>query len=225
MPLKLNEIERRVLGTLIEKWLTTPQGYPLSLNALVNGCNQKSARDPETSYTEQQVEQTCQALKTRSLAIQFFGAGARVPKWEEALCATAHLEKAEAAVLAELMLRGPQSEGELRSRASRMVDLPTLESLHAVLEQLRTRQEPLVQRLSEQGRVRGVRWAHTFYGEGEALPQAAPEAPAVVSGSFNASAASPTQLRQGYVGQADLEQRLAALEARVAELERRIQGL
>lgn len=214
MALKLTEIERRVLGTLIEKWLTTPQAYPLSLNALTNGCNQKSARDPETSYTEQQVEQTCMSLKTRSLAMQFFGAGARVSKWEEALSATMNLGKDEVAVLAELMLRGPQSEGELRSRASRMVDFPTLESLHATLESLRTRQEPLVQRLSEEGRTRGVRWAHTFYGEGEKLPQAAPEAPTTASGSLNATAVSPT-----------LDQRLAALEARVAELERKTLGL
>jgi len=214
MPLKLNEIERRVLGTLIEKWLTTPQAYPLSLNALTNGCNQKSARDPETSYTEQQVEQTCMSLKARSLAMQFFGAGARVSKWEEALSATMHLGKDEVAVLAELMLRGPQSEGELRSRASRMHDFPTLESLHATLESLRTRQEPLVQRLSEEGRTRGVRWAHTFYAEGEKMPQAAPEAPTTASGSLNATAVSPT-----------LDQRLAALEARVAELERKTLGL
>ena len=214
MALKLNEIERRVLGTLIEKWLTTPQGYPLSLNSLTNGCNQKSARDPETNYTEQQVEQTCLSLKTRSLTMQFFGAGARVSKWEEALSATMHLGKDEVAVLAELMLRGPQSEGELRSRASRMHDFPTLEALHATLESLRSRAEPLVQRLSEEGRTRGVRWAHTFYGEGETMPQAAPDSPTMASGSFNATVTSPT-----------LEQRLAALEARVAELERRTQGL
>ena len=214
MALKLNEIERRVLGTLIEKWLTTPQAYPLSLNSLTNGCNQKSARDPESSYTEQQVEQTCMSLKTRSLAMQFFGAGARVSKWEEALSATMHLGKDEVAVLAELMLRGPQSEGELRSRAGRMVDFPTLESLHATLESLRSRQEPLVQRLSEEGRTRGVRWAHTFYPEGEALPQVQESPTTMASGSFNAAPTSPT-----------LETRLAALEARVAELERRTQGL
>lgn len=216
MALKLNEFERRVLGTLIEKWLTTPQAYPLSLNALTNGCNQKSARDPESSYTEQQVEQTCHALKSKSLVMQFFGAGARVSKWEEALSATMHLGKDEVAVLAELMLRGPQSEGELRSRASRMHDFPTLESLHATLEALRTRAEPLVQRLSEEGRMRGVRWAHTFYPEGETVPQAveSPTAQAAASGGFNAAPSSPT-----------LEQRLAALEARVAELERRTQGL
>lgn len=216
MSLKLTEIERRVLGTLIEKWLTTPQAYPLSLNALTNGCNQKSARDPETSYSEQEVEQACLALKSRSLAVQFFGAGARVPKWEEAMSATLALSKPEIAVLAELMLRGPQSEGELRSRASRMADLPTLEALHGVLEKVRSRPQPLVQRLSEEGRVRGVRWAHTFYPDGEALPQA-PESPTTfASGSFSAATASPSLT---------LEQRLAALEARVAELERRTQGL
>lgn len=221
MPLKLNEIERRVLGTLIEKWLTTPQGYPLSLNSLTNGCNQKSARDPETSYTEQQVEQTCMSLKARSLAMQFFGAGARVSKWEEALSATMHLGKDEVAVLAELMLRGPQSEGELRSRASRMHDFPTLESLHATLESLRTRAEPLVQRLSEEGRTRGVRWAHTFYGEGEKLPQAAPEAPAIASGSFNASPPPAG----GVDPLSAIMNRLTTLEQRIADLERRTQGL
>jgi hypothetical protein len=216
MPIKLSEIERRVLGTLIEKWLTTPQAYPMSLNALVNGCNQKSAREPLTEYTEQQVEQCCHALKQRNFTIQFFGAGARVPKWEDALCAVLNLGKDEAGVLAELMLRGAQSEGELRSRASRMANLPTLESLHVILEKLRTRPEPLVQRLSEEGRTRGVRWAHTLYADGETVPAAAPEAPAVASGSFNASPTpSPTAI----------EQRIAALEARVAELERRTHGL
>ncbi len=216
---KLNEMERRVLGTLIEKWLTTPQGYPLSLNSLMNGCNQKSAREPLSEYTEQEIEQCCTALKVKSFAIQFFGAGARVPKWEEALSAVLNLSKEESAVIAELMLRGPQSEGELRARASRMAEIPTLEVLHATLEKLRTRPEPLVQRLSEEGRTRGVRWAHTFYAEGEALPAESPTA--FASGSFSASpAAAP-----GVNPLAALQSKVAELEARIIDLEKRTQGL
>ena len=115
----LNAIERRVIGTLIEKSLTTPQNYPLSLNSLTNGCNQKSARDPETSYTEAEVLETLQGLKRRSFATEFFGAGSRVSKWEEAFVAVVGLGNEQAGVLAELLLRGPQTEGELRARASR----------------------------------------------------------------------------------------------------------
>ncbi|MBE7493157.1 MAG: DUF480 domain-containing protein [Planctomycetes bacterium] len=205
--LKLNAIERRVLGTLLEKWLTTPQNYPLSLNALTNGCNQKSARDPETSYTEQQVLETCQALKRRSLVTEFFGSSARVSKFEEALSVHLELGKEQAAVIAELLLRGPQSEGELRQRAGRMAPIADLATLHSLLEQLGTRPEPLVRRLSDPTRSRGVRWSHTLYADGEE-PADLPESPAASQGY------SPTTPA--------LEERLAQLEARVAELERQL---
>ena len=99
----LTAIERRVLGTLIEKSLTTPQNYPLSLNSLTNGCNQKSARDPETNYTENEVLETLQGLKRRSLATEFFGAGSRVSKWEEAFVANLGLSNEQAGVLAQVL--------------------------------------------------------------------------------------------------------------------------
>ncbi|MCC6575361.1 MAG: DUF480 domain-containing protein [Planctomycetes bacterium] len=214
--IKLNEIERRVLGTLIEKALTTPQGYPLSLNSLMLGCNQKSARDPMMEATEQMIEEACNKLKQRSLAIQFFPAGGRVPKWEEALTAVLNLNKEQSAIIAELLLRGPQSEGELRQRASRMAPLDSLAKQHEVLESLRTRPEPLVQRLSGEGRTRGVLWAHTFYPEGEE-----PALPAASVRIASPAASSTTGNSTASVSPAGLEQRLAALEARVAELERK----
>ncbi|MBK8205973.1 MAG: DUF480 domain-containing protein [Planctomycetes bacterium] len=201
----LNAIERRVIGTMIEKSLSTPQNYPLSLNSLTNGCNQKSARDPETSYSEQQVLETLQVLKRRSLATEFFGAGSRVSKWEESVVALLDLQPAQAAVLAELLLRGPQTEGELRQRASRMAPIPDLQTLHATLESLNTRPEPLARRVSDPNRARGVFWAHCFYP-----PEEAPQAEAFASTRVSPTT-SPTS--------SALEERIAALEARVAHLE------
>lgn len=203
----LNAIERRVVATLIEKSLTTPQNYPLSLNALTNGCNQKSARDPETSYSENEVLETLQGLKRRSFATEFFGAGSRVSKWEEAFVAVVGLSNEQAAVLAELMLRGPQTEGELRQRAGRMAEIPDLPTLHNVLNELNTRDEPLAKRLSDPNRSRGVVWAHTLYPEDEA--PTADEAS--VSARTTVRTTSPA-----------LEERIAALEARVSQLEQQL---
>ena len=196
---KLSAIECRVLGTLVEKSLTTPQAYPLSLNALTNGCNQKSAREPETSYSDQEVMDACTDLKRRSMVTEFFGAGARVSKFEEAMTVHLDLNKEQAALLAELMLRGPQGEGELRARASRMAPLPDLAALHAALDGLSSRQPPLVRPLSDPMRSRGVRWEHALSdGSGGAIPP--PQSPT----------AEPSVL-----------DRLAGLEARVSELEKR----
>ncbi|MCB9894612.1 MAG: DUF480 domain-containing protein [Planctomycetes bacterium] len=203
----LSPIERRVIGTLIEKSLSTPQNYPLSLNSLTNGCNQKSARDPETDYSETDVIETLQGLKRRSMATEFFGAGSRVSKWEEALVANLALNNEQAAVLAELLLRGPQTEGELRQRASRMAAIPDLPTLHKVLEELSTREDPLAKRISDPNRSRGVVWAHCLYPEDEAPTAAEPSASARVT----VRTTSPA-----------LEERIAALEARVAALEQQL---
>lgn len=200
----LTAIERRVLGSLIEKSLATPQNYPLSLNALANACNQKSARDPVTEYTDDEVLAACRALQPRNLAIEFFAAGSRVSKWEEAMVAVLELEDTDAAVLAELLLRGPQSTGELRQRASRMADIPSLEALDAILKRLSERDEPLVVCL-DPGRSRGVRWAHTLYPEDEQ-----PDVSAHAATSTRVSSRTPTP---------ELLDRLEALEARVKRLE------
>jgi uncharacterized protein len=205
--MELSAIERRVIGTLIEKSLTTPQNYPLSLNALTNGCNQKSARDPETSYSDNEVLEALQGLKRRSFATEFFGAGSRVSKWEEAFVANTGISNEQAAVLAELLLRGPQTEGELRARASRMAAIPDQAVLHKVLEELGTRAEPMAKRLSDPNRSRGVIWTHTLYPEGESPT---PEEP---------SASTRTAVR---TTNPNVEERLAALEARIGALEKQL---
>ena len=123
--------ERRVVGVLAEKGKTTPEYYPLTVAALVAGCNQKSNRDPITSYDSDEVEDTLQSLRKKGAAI-LVEAGGRVPRWKHTLYEWLKVSKAELAVLIELLLRGPQTEGELRARASRMEPLPDLAALEAI---------------------------------------------------------------------------------------------
>jgi uncharacterized protein YceH (UPF0502 family) len=154
--------ERRVLGVLVEKQKTTPEGYPLSLKALVTGCNQKSARDPVTNYDEDDVEDTLTDLRKKGAAVVVEGSG-RVVRYKHTLYDWLDLKgKAAAmAVLAELMLRGPQTEGDLRGRANRMDSIPDLPSLQAILELLAER--GLVIYLSPPGQKRGVVVTHGLY--------------------------------------------------------------
>jgi uncharacterized protein YceH (UPF0502 family) len=158
----LSPRERRVLGVLIEKQKTTPEYYPLSVAALLTGCNQKSNRDPVTSYDIDDVEDALHALRQKGLAILVEGSG-RVVRWKHQAYDGFGLrgKPAEMAVLAELLLRGPQTEGELRQRASRMdeiPDLPALQGLLATLGEL-----SLVLNLSPPGQKRGVVIAHCLY--------------------------------------------------------------
>src|SRR5262249_46510229 len=131
--------ERRVLGVLVEKAKTTPDAYPLSLNALVTGCNQKSNRDPVLNLTDDDVEDALLSTQQKGLTIKVTSTG-RVIRWRHALYEAWKLDKKELAVLAELLLRGPQTEGELRARASRMEPLDDLDTLRAVLRPLTERQ-------------------------------------------------------------------------------------
>ena len=130
----LSPNERRVLGVLVEKGQTTPDAYPLSINALVTGCNQKTNRDPLMNLDDVDVEETLTALQKAGLVIKV--TGGRVERWRHALYDQWHLNKVEAAVVAELLLRGPQTEGELRTRASRMEPIDSLEALREVLKPL-----------------------------------------------------------------------------------------
>ncbi len=139
MDISLNGHEARVLGVLIEKAFTTPDQYPLSLNATTNGCNQKSNRDPVLDFSEAEVRIALQGLRMKGLAGQSVPAGSRVERWRHNAMEALGVGEREAAVLAELLLRGPQTAGELRSRARRMRDLPDLESLERTLEGLRDR--------------------------------------------------------------------------------------
>ncbi len=145
--------ERRVLGVLVEKAKTTPEYYPLSVAAIVTGCNQKSNRDPVTNYDQDDVEDTLHSLRKKGAVILIEGSG-RVARWKHTLYDWMKVSKVELAVMAELLLRGPQTEGELRARASRMEPLADLPALQAILEALAPR--GLVQYLSPPGQKRGV---------------------------------------------------------------------
>jgi uncharacterized protein len=152
--------ERRVLGVLAEKAKTTPEYYPLSLAAIVTGCNQKSNRDPVTNYEPDDVEETLHSLRKKGAVILVEGSG-RVQRWKHTLYDWLKVSKVELAVMAELLLRGPQTEGELRARASRMEPLADLPALQAILDALAPR--GLVKHLSPPGQKRGVYVAHGLY--------------------------------------------------------------
>ena len=167
--------EARVIGSLIEKQITTPEQYPLSLNALVLACNQKSNRDPVLELTDQAVQELIDALSRKHLVIEKSGFGSRVPKYQQRFCNTEfsalQFTSQERAILCELLLRGPQTPGELRSRASRMATFSDVTEVEAALEHLA--QDPagprVVQLPREPGR-RDSRYAHLFSGEVHAMP-------------------------------------------------------
>jgi uncharacterized protein YceH (UPF0502 family) len=148
------------MAVLVEKAKTTPEYYPMSLAAIVTGCNQKSNRDPVTNYDSDAVEETLESLRKKGAVILVEGSG-RVVRWKHTLYDWLKVSKVELAVLAELLLRGPQTEGELRARASRMEPLADLPALQSVLEALAPR--GLVQYLSPPGQKRGVYVAHGLY--------------------------------------------------------------
>jgi uncharacterized protein YceH (UPF0502 family) len=188
----LHPVEIRVLGALLEKEITTPEYYPLTVNALVNACNQKSNRDPVVNYEEEEVLQALAILRHKGLAVRISGAGHRVEKYGHSLGERLNLGRRESAVLCVLMLRGPQTIGELRGRTERMYEFTELAEVEHCLESLAARDpQPLAASMP-----RG-RWCHLLGN----VPDPAPEA---------AGARDPEET--------DFEQRVAALEREVAEL-------
>jgi len=159
----LDPDERRVIGVLIEKSLTTPSAYPLTLNALVTGSNQKSNRDPQVEFVEEEVEEILGRLQRRGLASEHYGAGGRTARWRQEFTYELELDGPRMAVVGELLLRGPQTLGELRTRASRMKKIPDLAALDEIVRQLSSTDPPRMVRLSPEGRKRGVRYTHGFY--------------------------------------------------------------
>ena len=157
--------ERRVLGVLVEKAKTTPEYYPLTIAALVTGCNQKSNRDPVTNYDADDLDDILQGLRKKGATVMVEGGG-RVVRWKHTLYDWFKVSKVELAVMAELMLRGPQSEGDLRARASRMEPLADLATLQAILEALVSRK--LVMYLTPTGVKRGAIVTHGLYPTEEA---------------------------------------------------------
>jgi len=166
MSFQLDDAEVRVLGALMEKEVATPEYYPLSLNALVNACNQKSNREPVVAYDEDIVETALAGLRSKGLAARLSGHDMRVPKHSHQLSEVLNLGRREAAVLCVLMLRGPQTAGELRGRTERLYQFDDLEAVDACLTRLMEWQpEPLVARLPRQVGYKEVRYAHLLSGE------------------------------------------------------------
>ena len=160
----LNQVEIRVLGSLIEKEITTPEYYPLTLNALINACNQLSNREPVVSFDEKTVVRALESLREKKLAWMVTGVG-RVPKYEHRFTEALQLAEQEAAVLCILMLRGPQTVGEIRGRTGRLYDFKELEEVELTLQALMAAQAPLVTRLPRQPGTKESRYAHLLAGE------------------------------------------------------------
>ena len=164
---ELTEIEVRVLGSLVEKENTTPDYYPLSLNALINACNQKSNRDPVMTLDESAVTQALNSLNDQNLAGQVTSADSRVPKYAHRLQEVFNFDRREMAVLCVLLLRGPQTAGELRGRTERMFKFDDLTVVESALRRLMEREPPLVKKLPRQPGLKESRYAHLLAGDVE----------------------------------------------------------
>ena len=169
MKIELTPVEARVIGSLIEKQITTPDQYPLSLNALVNACNQKSNRDPLLELDERTVQHTLDDLARKHFVVEKSGFGSRVPKYQHRFCNTEYgtlkLDPQELAIVCELLVRGPQTPGELRTRAARMAAIGDVSEVEAALTRLGEREDgPFVIRLTREPGRRDSRYAHLFSG-------------------------------------------------------------
>jgi hypothetical protein len=209
-PIVLTSSEARVLGALVEKEVTTPDYYPLSMNALINACNQRSSREPVMDLDEVAVRHALQGLEEKRLAGQARGADGRVAKYEHWLGEVFNLSRAETALLCVLLLRGPQTPGELRGRTERMHRFEEIGEVLAGLQKLMEREPALVAVLPRQPGTKESRYAHLLSGQVELPPVAVAEP---VFGRSNAGE------------DAGQDARIARLEAAVAELRQEIVAL
>ena len=214
MTVALTPHEARVIGCLIEKQIATPDQYPLSLNALTNACNQKSNRHPVLALEEREVQAVVDTLMRRQLVLERSGFGSRVPKFQHLFCNTQYgslkFSPQQTAIVCELLLRGPQTPGELRTHAARLAPLHDVTEVEAALEDLATRPDgPFVARLARGPGRRESRYMHLFSGEAPPLAEDSVESPphAVASGS------------------ATLVARVAALETEVSALREELEAL
>ena len=157
--------EVRVLASLVEKQLTTPEYYPLTLNALTAACNQKSNRDPVMSLGETEIQTAIDSLRDQSLVYLYYGTGTRTVKYKHMLPSVYELDAGGVAVMAVLMLRGPQTIGEIRERSGRMHDFGDLNEVQETLDDLARRDEPLLVRLERQPGQKEARYAHLLSGD------------------------------------------------------------
>ena len=229
MKLVLTPMEARVIGCLIEKQITTPDQYPLSLNALLNACNQKSNRDPMMDVDEPTVQRTLDGLGKKHFIMERSGFGSRVPKYQHRFCntefGTLKFSPQELAIVCELLLRGAQTPGELRPRAGRMAPFTDAEQVEAVLEGLRTREDgPFVVRLARLPGRRDAQYAHLFSGPvagaGSSDHAEAPIAPTRAT-DVAASAAAPIAAMTTTA----TTDRVARLESEVRQLREELDAL
>jgi len=165
--MQLTSIEVRVLGALIEKQITTPEYYPLTLNSLTAACNQKNNRNPITSLAESEVDEALYSLRDKNLAYVFHGSTSRVPKYKHVAPEVLHLTPAELAAMCVLMLSGPQTVGEIRTRGYRLYEFSGLDEVDETLRALKTKDEPMVVSLPRQPGQKEARFAHLLSGEPE----------------------------------------------------------
>jgi len=203
----LDGVETRVLGALVEKDITTPDYYPLSLNALVNACNQKNNRDPVMNLAEDAVRQALNSLQEKRLAGTASGADSRVTKYEHRMQEVFNFTRGEAAILCVLLLRGPQTPGELRGRSERMHRFEDLTEAQSTLQRLMQRETPLVKVLSRQPGTKEARYMHLLSGNVEDVSVARAPSPA-----FAPSSSADTE-------------RIARLEGEVADLQKEVADL
>jgi uncharacterized protein YceH (UPF0502 family) len=220
MKIELTALEARVIGCLIEKAITTPDQYPLSLNALVNACNQKSNRDPVMDLSEADVQHEVDALSRKHFVMEKSGFGSRVPKYQHRFCntefGTLKLDPQELAIVCELLVRGPQTPGELRTRASRMAQIGEASEVDAALARLRDRADgPFVVQLAREPNRRDSRWAHLFSGP---VANAASESE-IAEGRSMAELTVPAGREDRL---AKVEREVLALRAELDELKRKL---
>jgi hypothetical protein len=208
-PIHLTAAEARVLGALVEKEVTTPDYYPMSMNALINACNQRSNREPVTDLDEDDVRQALHGLEDMKLAGRARGADGRVTKYEHWLGEAFNFNRAETALLCVLLLRGPQTPGELRGRTERMHRFDEIGEVLAGLQKLLERSPALVAVLPRQPGTKEARYAHLLSGPVEALP----------------AAAETASVRREPGSDAGHEERITELEKTVVELRQEVAAL
>ena len=208
--IQLTPAESRVLGVLIEKALTTPDQYPLSLNALVAGCNQKNNRDPVLTMTEDETFDALESLRGKQLVVRVDVANSRVHRYKHTAVEALHARTGEIAVLAELLMRGPQTLGELRGRASRMHPLDSLDAVKDMLRALTERPEPYIRQIAPAPGSRAERFVQLLCPDLHRIDVSSPP---------SASPATPATTSMGNAsGSKDLVERVEHLEGEVASL-------
>jgi len=226
-PMTFEPMQRRVLGVLLEKSLSQPEYYPMTLNAVVTACNQKQNRDPVMTLSENEAYRALEALRERSLVSRILpGQGARVDRYRHEVNTCLGWQKREQAVMAELLLRGPQTVGELRTRCSRFCPFDDLEAVSIVLECLTERDPPLVATLPRAAGQSAVRYDHLLYPPAEATAQPAPvSAPAPPQTSAPPPPQPAAEVEAFRNELHDLQAEVADLHQELAEVRRRLEAI